>query len=270
LKVEECREAIRNIFLQHIIKAKGLSRLNSLIDDIVLPTPYAVLEALKLLSKGTKNEKGIGDLMAIDIGGATTDVYSINAKFVLRDQVGYKGLHEPLDKRSVEGDLGVRFNAHSIYELKKDEFEDNNELLAYIARFASDVHQSANQAFDQKLAAWCAEIAFRRHAGRLETAYTPMGISYYQTGKDLRDVSIMIGIGGPILHSFDPKEILSKALCTFDQKEILLPERLDYLVDRSYIVSCLGLLATLHPDAVVRILKKNLEKINDDKQENPA
>lgn len=261
LEVGECRDIIRNIFLKHIVKAKGLSKLTSLINEIVLPTPYAVLEALKLLSKGTKNELGLGDLMAIDIGGATSDVYSINATFEIGDNVGYKGLHEPLEKRSVEGDLGVRYNAGSLVEFMPDYVDQDPGFKEYIKRIESDAHLSENFLYDHLLAKTCCEIACKRHAGRLETAYTPMGVSYYQQGKDLRNTSIMIGIGGPILHSKDPTDILKSALYTMENKEILLPLHLDYYLDRSYIISCLGLLASRYPDSILRILKKNLEKI---------
>jgi len=262
LDVDSARQKIREQFLATITKAKGLTSLRSVLDDIVLPTPYSVMEALKLLSKGTKSEPGLGDLMAVDIGGATTDVYSINASFILRDNVGYKGLREPLDKRSVEGDLGVRFNASSVLALKEQEAEE--KLKAYVETINSDVHSSADPTLDTVLASWCCGIATGRHVGRLESAYTPLGVSYYQTGKDLREVTKLIGIGGPILHSNVPTAILSQALARTETPEILSPIQLDYYLDRKYVVSCLGLLATRHPDAILRILKKNVEKINDD------
>ena len=261
LEVGKCRELIRNIFLKQIVKAKGLSKLSSLIKAIVLPTPFSVLEALTLLSSGTKHESGLGDLMAIDIGGATSDVYSINAKFEIQDNVGYKGLKEPLAKRSVEGDLGVRFSANSTYALKKASIEDDLELEAYISGFQHDVHQGNHLAYDLQLAKWCAEIAFERHAGRLEQAYTPMGVSYCQQGKDLRSTALMIGIGGPILHAQNPSEILNQALYRDAMPSILLPLQLTYYLDSSYVISCLGLLASRYPDKVLRILKKSVEKI---------
>lgn len=263
LQVEPCREVIRDLFLKTIIKAKGLSELSSLIDDIVLPTPSSVLEALTLLSKGTRNEAGLGDLMAIDIGGATTDVYSLNAKFPLADGVGYRGLREPLDKRSVEGDLGVRFNAHNVYELKKEEIGDTLGMETYLGLIESDIHVEPYPRLDSVLASWCTEIACKRHAGRLESAYSPMGVTYSQTGKDLREVSVIIGIGGPLIHSHHPESILRNALSSKEHPEILLPRKLEPYLDSRYIVSCLGLLAKRHPDTVVRLLKKNLEKLDD-------
>ena len=261
LQVDQCRDLIRELFLKTIVKAKGLSELSSIIDDIVLPTPMSVMEALKLLSKGTSTEPGIGDLMAIDIGGATTDVYSMNAHFVLKDNIGYKGLREPLDKRSVEGDLGVRFSAHNVADLKKDEPKHDREMRDYLQRIQDNIHCDIDPDKDSILAAWCTNIATQRHAGRLETSYSPMGVSYYQSGKDLRNVSVMIGIGGPLLHSKDPLWILKKSLSDLNHPEILLPNKLEYYLDSNYVVSCLGLLASRHPDTVVRLLKRNMEKI---------
>jgi uncharacterized protein (TIGR01319 family) len=268
LEVDECRAQIRTLFLNHIVKAKGLSKLTATIEAIVLPTPYSVLEALTLMSKGTQHESGLGDLMAIDIGGATTDVYSINAKFEIDANVGYKGLREPLEKRSVEGDLGVRFNAQSVYAFKRETIEDDPRLAAYIAGFDTDIHHDPNEAYDALLAKWCAEIAFKRHAGRLESAYTPMGVSYYQQGKDLRNTSILIGIGGPILHADNPSVILDQALYDNKATEILLPRKLTYYLDKTYIISCLGLLASRYPDKILRMLKKSLENNNHDQPEN--
>ena len=43
-----------------------------------MPTPAAVLAAGTLLSEGSATQKGLGKLMMVDVGGATTDVYSFN------------------------------------------------------------------------------------------------------------------------------------------------------------------------------------------------
>ena len=78
LNIEPAQEKIREVFLERIIKAKGLSGVNKLISGIMMPTPAAVLAAMELLSKGTDRESGLGDLVAVDVGGATTDVYSMS------------------------------------------------------------------------------------------------------------------------------------------------------------------------------------------------
>ncbi|NLC45335.1 MAG: MutL protein, partial [Clostridiales bacterium] len=111
LNIEPAREAIRKIFLQRIIQAKGLSKVKKLIEGILMPTPSAVLSAANRLSVGHGKEKGIGDLLVVDVGGATTDVHSIADGNPTQSGVVMKGLPEPFIKRTVEGDLGVRYSA---------------------------------------------------------------------------------------------------------------------------------------------------------------
>ena len=65
------QKKIREIFLEQIVKAKGLSRAQDLIQGILMPTPSAMLTAMKLLAKGSQNEDGMGDLVGVDLGGAT-------------------------------------------------------------------------------------------------------------------------------------------------------------------------------------------------------
>ena len=96
LNIEPAREAIREIFLKRIIHAKGLTKVKSLIEGILMPTPSAVLNAAHRLSAGFGDEKGIGELMVVDAGGATTDVHSIADGLPTQSGVIYKGLPEPL------------------------------------------------------------------------------------------------------------------------------------------------------------------------------
>ena len=114
LNLEPAREAIREVFLARIVKAKGLDRLTTLLDGILMPTPFAVLNAVRLLAQGHGAEAGWGDLLAVDLGGATTDIYSMASGEPTQPGVVWKGLPEPYAKRTVEGDLGVRHNARSI------------------------------------------------------------------------------------------------------------------------------------------------------------
>ena len=78
------------IFLENIIEAKGIKKIESEIDQVILPTPNAVLKAAQLLSEGYLDEAGLGDLMLIDIGGATTDVYSVGWGYPSKTDVVFK------------------------------------------------------------------------------------------------------------------------------------------------------------------------------------
>jgi uncharacterized protein (TIGR01319 family) len=75
LNVEPARVTIREIFLEKIVSAKGLSQAEQLLDGVLMPTPAAVLNGAILLAQGTPRESGIGELVLVDVGGATTDVH---------------------------------------------------------------------------------------------------------------------------------------------------------------------------------------------------
>src|SRR6478672_4168576 len=113
LAVESAREAIRQLFMERITHAKGLDEVKEFV-SVVLPTPMAVLEGVRLGADGTGEEKGWGDILLLDVGGATTDVHSVGFGYPAGENVISRGLAESYAKRTVEGDLGIRFNAATI------------------------------------------------------------------------------------------------------------------------------------------------------------
>jgi len=78
LNIESAKHTIKDIFVKNIIEAKGIKKVEQEIDRVILPTPNAVLMAAELLSKGFEDSLGLGDLMLADVGGATTDLYSMS------------------------------------------------------------------------------------------------------------------------------------------------------------------------------------------------
>ena len=77
LNIEPTQKQIREVFLNRIVQGKGLSKASDLVSGIIMPTPSAMLTAMELLSDGWEEHQGIGELVGVDLGGATTDVYSI-------------------------------------------------------------------------------------------------------------------------------------------------------------------------------------------------
>ena len=75
-----------------------------------------MMAAMQLLAEGTKTESGIGELVAVDLGGATTDVYSIADGMPTQPNTIVKGLMEPYAKRTVEGDIGMRYSIWGIVD----------------------------------------------------------------------------------------------------------------------------------------------------------
>ena len=72
LNTEPVQNEIREVFLNRIIQAKGLSKAAELINGILMPTPSAVMKAIRLLAEGTETQKGIGDLVAVDLADAAS------------------------------------------------------------------------------------------------------------------------------------------------------------------------------------------------------
>ena len=269
--VEPVQKKIRSIFLNEIVKAKGLSKAQELIQGILMPTPSAMLAAMKLLAKGNEDEKGIGDLVGVDLGGATTDIYSMSYGLPTTGGTALKGLREEYAKRTVEGDIGMRYSIHGIVEatdiMRVSELSGLSEkrcqeLVDYLSTHTDVVPADDDdelEAIDFALASLAIETAVTRHAGRLEQFYSPMGISYLQTGKDLTGVQTVIVTGGALIHTKRTKQIAAHALFNPIDAFSLKPKDANVLVDRKYILAAMGLLSTVYPDAALRIMKKELE-----------
>lgn len=262
------QEKIREIFLKQIVQAKGLSKAETLIDGILMPTPSAMLTAMELLSKGTKTEEGFGDLIAVDLGGATTDVYSMSFGYPTKGMTALRGLKEEYAKRTVEGDIGMRYSIHGITDavgydqisqLSNIPVERCRELCDSLSKETSRLPQNEeSEALDFALASSAIETAVSRHAGRLEEYFSPMGVCYLQTGKDLSEVKRIIVTGGAVIHTKRTAAIASHALYSPSDPMSLRPKEAKIYVDRRYILSAMGLLSTKEPDIALRIIKKEL------------
>jgi uncharacterized protein (TIGR01319 family) len=112
---ESARAMIRKVFLEHVIGGRRLSAGDRFEELVKAVTPDAVLEGVTTLAQAVA--AGIpdsGDVLVVDVGGATTDVYSALAR------PGERGLWEPhavtdlSERRTVEGDLGVRWSAPGV------------------------------------------------------------------------------------------------------------------------------------------------------------
>ena len=270
LNIEPTQKQIREIFLNRIIQAKGLSKATQLLSDIMMPTPSAVLAAMNLLAQGCDGEPGIGELVAVDVGGATTDVYSIADGMPEHMNTVYKGLPEPYAKRTVEGDIGMRYSIGGIVEAAGlDRISQLSGLtpdrvteLVEDLKINTDKVPNGDEALerlDYALASMAIEEAVRRHAGTIEETYTMMGQTFVQSGKNLTKVKQIVVTGGSLIHTKRTAEIASHALYSPAQPASLRPKEADVWVDRTYILAAMGLLSSHYPQTALRIMKKELE-----------
>ena len=278
LQVEPTQKQIREIFLNRIVQAKGLSKAAELLSDIMMPTPAAVLQAMDLLAQGCEGEMGIGELIAVDVGGATTDVYSIADGMPEHMSTVFKGLPEPYSKRTVEGDIGMRYSIRGIVEsagidriaqisgLSKQKVE---ELVSYLSQHTDTVPNgdADMEALDFALASMAIEEAVRRHAGTISETYTMMGQTFVQEGKNLTKVKQIVVTGGSLIHTKKTEQIASYALYSPSEPASLRPRQADVWVDRKYILAAMGLLSSYYPQTALRIMKKELEFHGNSEQE---
>lgn len=272
LNVEPARNQIRELFMRRITQAKGLDKAEEYVGSILMPTPMAVLNAAKLLAEGTREVQGLGDLMVVDIGGATTDVHSVAEGLPTKPNVMPKGLPEPYIKRTVEGDLGLRYNAKTIFEVGSigssglvNKFlpEGERNLKEWVNLISTNTAKipggEEESKMDIVLARIAAEIAVKRHAGAIETVPTPQGKVSVQYGKDLSRVATVIGTGGIFAYGTDKRFILEGCFFSRDDPFSLRPEGPRLAIDQHYIMYAIGLLAEVVPTAALRLMKKSLD-----------
>jgi uncharacterized protein (TIGR01319 family) len=132
-RIEVVNEAIRDLFQTIIIRGKGFDVVEEYMSAPFIPTPRAAFRGINLLAKGYGYEPGLGNIMALDIGGATTDFYSNVGDNPLYDYQGdepvrkvkrtiLKTPNTPLAYRRVEGKYGLAYDAENIRELPR--FQD--------------------------------------------------------------------------------------------------------------------------------------------------
>ncbi|MDR2357824.1 MAG: glutamate mutase L [Oscillospiraceae bacterium] len=275
LELDPVNERIREMFISRITDAKGISRVSGIIAGVLMPTPAAVLEAAKLIADGAPPaeqvrrgrgghpaESGLGELLLVDVGGATTDVYSI-ARGDPRDGVHLLGLREPYAKRTVEGDLGLFHNLDTLAAITSDkmpideraDFERGVEKLRAVL---SVPRGETPEKYQLALTREAVRTAVYRHAGRVEPVRTSDGEVWIQRGKDLSGVGLVIGAGGPLSFSRDPLSALEGAAADSAAPDVLAPRAPAYMLDDRYILFAIGLLARSEPEKALRIAKKYL------------
>lgn len=270
LNIESSVAIVRDLFMKRITRMKGFDTVKQYVGSITMPTPAAVLQGVKLLAKGTKNQQGWGALLLIDMGGATTDVHSYAVQESL-EGVHLVGAREPNIKRTVEGDMGARESCNSLLEaadihriqhisnLTVEAIKESCQKRLSHHEFIAVTDQEL--AFETAITMEAVRISTRRHAGCIFNGFAE-GVQKIQKGKNLRQVKTIIGTGGPIIDSLYPKRILSEALRSKEDEWVLLPDKAEFYIDDSYIFYAAGLLAQVDPELAFYILSHNLKKLN--------
>ncbi len=246
LDIVPAREVIHDAFEEHIIHAPGMERIAGWVTGRVLPTPGAVLLAAEALAAR------VGDLLVIDVGGATTDVHSVTSG---SPEIAAISLDpQPASKRTVEGDLGTYVSAEHAAALIPDAERPGALPPALPATPAEKAAAAA-------LARVAAVTAVRRHAGRLVHHYTPTGRQTVARGRDLTACRLLVGTGGALTRLPGGLEALEESRVPVSGvTELLLPPAdARCALDRDYVLACCGaLLAHFDADAVAALMRTSI------------
>jgi uncharacterized protein (TIGR01319 family) len=238
---ESARAAIREAFLTHVIGGKGLSRGRGFAELVQAPTPDAVLRGVEVVADVVG-----GDVLVVDVGGATTDVYSVitpqgEDASIQRDVVGTLW-----HARTVEADLGMRWSAEGVVDAAaRERLVLGSGTAAYAAHVAADTDHLAGSAAqwqaEEDLAAAAAVLAVRRHGRPTHPSERP---------RPLAEVEVLVGSGGVLRHA--PGGVGERVL-----DQVLsdhgggwrVPVAARRCVDTAYLLFAVGLLAESHPRA---------------------
>jgi len=254
------RETIGDIFIKTIAHAKGIDLLSKDF-EILLPTPIAVQKAMSVYAKHLGKV-----IMSVDIGGATTDIHSIGKSYYGEENILSPQIDEPYEKRTVEGDMGMRYSATALYESVGEKpflelgIENAKEECEYRFNHTSFIPEEYKDIkFDKALCYIATKTSLSRHIGVIKEIKTPTRTIYQQYGKDLRKAEIFIGTGGSLINSKEPKDILSAINNLGD--EYLINKDINYYLDSEYILSSAGLISTVDEEASYKLLNKYLKKL---------
>ena len=243
------------MFEKHITNAPGMEHIRDMVNGAILPTPGSVMLASQLLYED------IGDLVVLDIGGATTDVHSVTEGSP--EIVSMMTSPEPKAKRTVEGDLGLYINAHNLVDrigtdaLNKELQIDTDAVMRSYLPIPNTAEQFR---LTERLCLEAGLIAIDRHAGKLRHLYTPQGRRTIAEGKDLSAIKWVVGTGGALTRLPHRESILrSIADCNKSKMQLLpSPGVAKLLFDHDYIMASIGVLSKEDPEAALKLLKESI------------
>ncbi|TQN38172.1 uncharacterized protein (TIGR01319 family) [Blastococcus colisei] len=228
LAPESARTAIRAVFLEHVIGGGRLSTDPGLRSWVRAVTPDAVLEGVTVLARVLAPERV--SVVVLDVGGATTDVYCVPDPDAEQATLGREAVGVPARRRTVEGDLGVSWSVEALRA----------------AAVAEGLGEPGDDPLDLGEAA--ATVALRRHL-RAEAGYGPGGAS-------ARSAGLVVLSGGVFRHADRAAvdRVLTRVAADAGGAGSVLAGT-PVIVDRSYVLAAIGLLAAEHPHAAAALAR---------------
>lgn len=249
------REAIHELFLQHVMQqAPGYGKLSDWVDSGIMSTPNAVGKMVETVAR----QRGL-QVLAVDIGGATTDVFSVFADVFNRTVSANLGMSYSIC--NVLAEAGVE-NIVRWLPFPCDEWNIRNRMRNKMIRPTTIPQTLEDLRVEQAVAREALRLAFDHHKmlarglkGVQQTRTVGDMLSQDATGATLVNMmncDLIIGSGGCLSHA--PRRGES-ALMMLDAYQ---PEGVTQLaVDSIFMMPQLGVLSTLQPEAADAVFDRD-------------
>ena len=253
--LQPARLRIQEQFLEHVMKqAPGYGNLLKWTMVPVMPTPAAVGSIMQLIAR----EEGI-DVVGVDIGGATTDVFSVFGEVFNRTVSANLGMSYSISNVLAEATVP---NILRWVPFDVDEADLRNRVKNKMIRPTTIPQTLEDLMIEQAMAREALRLAFDQHkllAVGLKGVQQERTISdtFEQTESggtlvDMMALDILVGSGGVLSHA--PRRVQA-AFMIIDG---FRPEGITQLaVDSIFMMPQLGVLAQVQPKAALEVFHKD-------------
>ena len=249
------RHKIHDIFLEHVMQqAPGYPKLMDMVSAPIMPTPAAVGTMTQKFAKANNY-----DVLAVDIGGATTDVFSVFSEIFNRTVSANLGMSYSISNVMAEAGLAniLRWLPFDI-----DEQDLRNRLKNKMVRPTTIPQTVESLQVEHAVAREALRLAFDQHkalAVGLKGVQQERSISDAfeqeesgQTLINLMNLNYIIGSGGILAHS--PRRTQSMLL----MMDAYQPEGITAIaVDSIFMMPHLGVLAQINEQAALDVFYKD-------------
>jgi uncharacterized protein (TIGR01319 family) len=246
--LEPTRVAIHEVFIDHVMAhAPGYPRLQKLTTAPLMPTPVAVGEILQLHAK----QRAIG-ILCVDIGGATTDVFSVIDGRYHRTVSANYGMSYSAGNVLASAGIGnvARWLPATLSEQEVAERVGNK--LAYPTTVPASREELE---IEQALAREALRLSLVDHHAivRADISSTGMLVSGEREQELVRmsKVNLLIGSGGVLSHAPRRGQAASMLIDAFAPEGVT-----ELAVDSVFMLPHLGILAQQDPEAALELLVK--------------
>ena len=249
------RDKIHDLFMEHVMaQAPGYNKLMKWTDHPIMPTPGAVGEMIKKISE-VENISVVG----VDIGGATTDVFSVFDGEFNRTVSANLGMSYSIC--NVLSEAGVS-NVSRWVPFEIDSSNLTNRIANKMIRPTTIPQTLEDLKIEQALAREALRLSFIQHK---EFAVSLKGIQQERTISDTFDqkmtgetivdmlkLDLIVGSGGVLSHAPRRSQAMRMLIDSF------LPQGITQIaVDSIFMMPQLGVLSTFHEKAAIEVFHKD-------------